>query len=660
MSMNQDKNQTIFFKSTEKSGFIPSQVIYVEGEYNEKINLYFIKKNYEQITVAFKKAGFDFIFLPKVVDDINHEPPEKLWKAIKYFYPSLSRKSIFNQENKSKITLYCEYDHIPNNSFLRQPSFFYDYAFHITSGYFDSSDKCYDIDFPSRTIYDNIHLLFSALGYEDEIRPGLFRLVNDSDTDDFTFEYFVFDLSEESNLWLQIEGYLKRFASKKKYHSSIDNDLPAATTSEEIHSTPVKRVIRRLFEKCQRILEKYFKKDPDAVRRAAVEKITYNKYMAYMAYMAKNSEDNGVRLKAAGLLTDKTLAQKVYIDIAKNEEDSSVCEAAIAMITDLNTLIDIAKNAQDRYVCTAAMERLRAINHSIYYNLLLENDIELHVFPLIGGGGGGGGGGKYFNSFGGAFQSFHCYNSPRMKPLKPSKPSYYIPKKLINFMAKVNEIINEANELGIYDFIIRERIETFLKSNGYDIDAEKKISRLEIDKKYNIYLTDYIDENDKKTEIKMPALSKAVYILFLRYREGIVLYNLSDYKQELMDIYQNIFPRSDYEATIRSIENLCTPGENSIYEKLSMIKKAFVKKIPEKLAEFYYIAGIRGEEMKIKIDRALIKIPGILKVKCAECMELIHENDSWQIVQDKKNKKVKVHNQCTQVFINKQKLPATG
>ena len=56
-----------------------------------------------------------------------------------------------------------------------------------------------------------------------------------------------------------------------------------------------------------------------------------------------------------------------------------------------------------------------------------------------------------------------------------------------------------------------------------------------MDSEFKIYLPDY-----KNVEIKMTTLPKALYILFLRHPEGIILKQLSDFEPELMKIYQII------------------------------------------------------------------------------------------------------------------------
>jgi hypothetical protein len=127
-----------------------------------------------------------------------------------------------------------------------------------------------------------------------------------------------------------------------------------------------------------------------------------------------------------------------------------------------------------------------------------------------------------------------------------------------------------------------------------------------IDSEYRIFLPDY-----NNLEIKMTPLPKALYLLFLRHSEGILLKQLPDYKRELTTIYKQISNREHYTDMTDSIEKMCTPTDNSINEKLSRIREAFVKNISEEYAKFYYVSGERGEIKQIRIERNLVNLPPI-------------------------------------------------
>ena len=125
------------------------------------------------------------------------------------------------------------------------------------------------------------------------------------------------------------------------------------------------------------------------------------------------------------------------------------------------------------------------------------------------------------------------------------------------------------------------------------------LSRVHITRDFRIYLGDYFD-----TEIVMKPLPKAVYFLFLRHPEGIPFKFLPDYQQELTNIYNRLKPCS--EATLRSIEAVTDPTNNSINEKCARIREAFVAKFDEHLAEKYFITGKRGEPKGVRLPRELV------------------------------------------------------
>lgn len=132
-------------------------------------------------------------------------------------------------------------------------------------------------------------------------------------------------------------------------------------------------------------------------------------------------------------------------------------------------------------------------------------------------------------------------------------------------------------------------------------EEKPKLSRLVVTKDLRIILPDY-----HNMEIRMEPINKAVYLLFLRHPEGIIFKHLPDYRKELAEIYQMIKPLGLNDRAIRSIEDVTNPCLNSINEKCARIRGAFVSQFDEKLANKYYILGLRGEAKKIELPRELV------------------------------------------------------
>ena len=129
----------------------------------------------------------------------------------------------------------------------------------------------------------------------------------------------------------------------------------------------------------------------------------------------------------------------------------------------------------------------------------------------------------------------------------------------------------------------------------------QKLSRLKITSDYKIYLMDY-----EMKEVLMSPLPKALYFLFLNHPKGISFKELPDYRTELMKLYQNISLRESPDKAIKSIEKLTDPIDNSVHEKCSRIRAAFLTVVAEDIAENYYITGVAGEPKTILLDRELV------------------------------------------------------
>lgn len=127
------------------------------------------------------------------------------------------------------------------------------------------------------------------------------------------------------------------------------------------------------------------------------------------------------------------------------------------------------------------------------------------------------------------------------------------------------------------------------------------ISALKIDRLFNIYLVDY-----NNIEVKMPTLSKVVFIFFLNHPEGILFKEIKDYKHEIYQIYYKITNRTDNIKLDKSLQDLLSPTSNSLNEKCSRIKDAFLSVIGDDLAKYYYITGDRGKIKSIKLPRELL------------------------------------------------------
>ena len=132
---------------------------------------------------------------------------------------------------------------------------------------------------------------------------------------------------------------------------------------------------------------------------------------------------------------------------------------------------------------------------------------------------------------------------------------------------------------------------------------ERVISRIHIDSGHRIYLVDY-----NRMEIEMSALPKTIFIFLLRHPEGVVFKELYKHRKELIRIYSKVSNRSDLAQMEKSILDITDAKSNSINEKCSRIKEAFLSNLHEDLAKNYFVTGYRSSPKKIILDRKLVQI----------------------------------------------------
>lgn len=160
--------------------------------------------------------------------------------------------------------------------------------------------------------------------------------------------------------------------------------------------------------------------------------------------------------------------------------------------------------------------------------------------------------------------------------------------------AEVEELVRKLVEVGSVKLI------------GRVIDelqrATSKVSRLFITNDYRIFLKDY-----GMKEVVMQPLAKCLFLLYLRHEKGIRFKQLSEYEDELLSIYREISLREKPDDVVESIQAMTNPLNNSVNEKCSRIRAAFLMLVAEELAEEYFITGRKGEVKRIRLDRGLVE-----------------------------------------------------
>jgi hypothetical protein len=96
-------------------------------------------------------------------------------------------------------------------------------------------------------------------------------------------------------------------------------------------------------------------------------------------------------------------------------------------------------------------------------------------------------------------------------------------------------------------------------------------------------------------------LVRALFILFLRHPEGIVLKQRGRYEAELNEIYAIISPKTAPEDRQARIHRLVDQEDNSFSEKASVLNALLDRLLPE-TAFNYKIQGINGYPRRIPLS----------------------------------------------------------
>lgn len=167
--------------------------------------------------------------------------------------------------------------------------------------------------------------------------------------------------------------------------------------------------------------------------------------------------------------------------------------------------------------------------------------------------------------------------------------------------AMLDVLVYILNNLNPYFKADQASVLKMIEKHWAEFAVAANPSRLLINKHSKLLLTDF-----GNMEIKMGPLPKTLFLFYLRHPEGVAFKELADHQKELEEIYSRITNSSSPEKIKKSIKDLVNPGENSINEKCSMVKAAFLKSLDISVAKNYLITGLKGGLKKINLDLNLV------------------------------------------------------
>lgn len=111
-------------------------------------------------------------------------------------------------------------------------------------------------------------------------------------------------------------------------------------------------------------------------------------------------------------------------------------------------------------------------------------------------------------------------------------------------------------------------------------------------------------------ELPLRPLVKALFVLFLRHPEGILLKQREKYRQELEVIYAVISPGTPVETVKARIDRLVSLQDNSFSEKASVLNARLGALLPAGMAEEYKIQGYNGHPRRVPLNPLFVHWTG--------------------------------------------------
>lgn len=210
----------------------------------------------------------------------------------------------------------------------------------------------------------------------------------------------------------------------------------------------------------------------------------------------------------------------------------------------------------------------------------LDQDGENHVFNLIDN--------QYYRSF------RHYYDNVQLSPAttrEEDDEEIKFSQTSIQAIANIEQGLQALKTNGEIIEYLPYLVRLIEK---HENDIATTLSIIKITEDYKIYLPEF-----DNFEIKLPPLTKAIYLLFLHHPEGIMLDELLLHKKELLNFYLQTSSRIDLDQTKVSVENLCSIPPKEIYVHLSRIRSYFNQNFNHPISRQYEVYGYKNKPKSI-------------------------------------------------------------
>lgn len=157
-------------------------------------------------------------------------------------------------------------------------------------------------------------------------------------------------------------------------------------------------------------------------------------------------------------------------------------------------------------------------------------------------------------------------------------------------VAEIKSLLAELRTKGVSESLIDELV------------AQQGIEgKIILDKKGCLNLPDF-----GNARIRLNPMERTLYILVMRYPEGVPSDELWRFYDELCDIYGKQTVYDDPELIQNAIESICDDYKTTLYTNVSRIKKKLVDKLGQRAAVPYIITRDASGKYKIGVSRELV------------------------------------------------------